>query len=1525
MAPSRRKSAAGKAAAAAAARRQWKVGDLVLAKVKGFPAWPATVSEPEKWGYPNPADWKKILVYFFGTQQIAFCNPADVEPFTEEKKQNLLMKRQGRGADFVRAVQEIIDSYEKLKKQDQVDLSSDDDPTHANGGNSLESSNHFEVKDQRETSEATITGRNDPSLQTDDASAEAKIGSLQHKDVSLEQPADNLVIREKPIITTYTSRKRSGGLRSRKRIMQEKAPSIERSRSSSRLESSRFQNIMMPPDDGNRSSGDITRQIKKSPDDSECDNADSSAFVSNVSVEDNGSEIITADSDSLSLNEGSTLDSDVELSRGLDFQIKAVVIKKKRKQSRKRGTDEVAEPTVRLETEADVDVRLHDNNQIPNLHHLPLVKRARVRMGKQSSLEEEHNNFTQAEEKRSTEVAINAMEVDNSFFQPEERTSHEAGVNILEPISSSSNSKGDLPAHRDSLVVRGVFSNSQLLRVKEIQSFSCSADSESALPPTKRLHRALEAMSANASEGQAFIETSTVKALLINGSSISMMSASDMVTVSKENSESEEQIADSPGNMVSSFSSGSKTILEETNKSSLDVKICKEAGSINGPGLHKEVFPEATDQGGDKDPSGLCFETGNTCISIQAQSPLHLMPNLDRRQVSLLSHHGSLGQLLLPKDEGNSDGTELKDFGDGNANKEPHTSKDSRMSPNIISQADDTTKFTPQKEVGYEDSETVRSQINSDSQANGICEVAKDVNFDQRQKDASHVSFSEYHLDDKDDLAQSSPPTADIVECPAQIFTPNASVHVSTSESVNFIQNSGSSSPNSLSHPKKIGCTSVSDEDKIESAVPQRPKSIGKWNNCAEAHAALSSFEAILGSLTRTKESISRATRMAIDCAKFGVSAKVVEILARSLESESNLHKRVDLFFLVDSIAQCSRGLKGDAGGIYPSAIQTVLPRLLSAAAPPGSFAHENRRQCLKVLRLWLERRILSESIIRHHMRELDILGGSSSAGLYSRRSARTERALDDPVRDMEGMLVDEYGSNSSFQLPGFCMPRMLKDEDDGSDSDGGFEAVTPEHYTETPEYQEFTPAVEKHTHILEDVDGELEMEDVAPSCEAEMSSTSGLLEQCLPQPFAPPLPQDVPPSSPPLPSSPPPPPPPPPPAMACSSAMPDPYTCGVDSNIYTNSHDLQDDLRQPSTQNSVAPRINPSLSNAVPCRTPECRDQIQVQHCDSTRSFSNYPVCQSNNVHRTDGPSFHHKAYPPRPQHPPPSNQFSYVQANQHAKSRREIPPPSYIHRFQPSHNFDCGNFYNNHERMDLAHTSLMMAGDFLPPFLVCPRYPDKAKASYAPVPYDGPPREPTRLPHQEWDFHAREMHHRNFMPSRPPPERMGSSPSVPEKSIHEFTVKDSRGQDVNLGIYKGKVLLVVNVASKCGFTDSNYTQLTDLYKKYKDKGLEILAFPCNQFLKQEPGTSEDAQNFACTRYKADYPIFHKVRVNGPNAAPVYKFLKASKPGFMGNRIKWNFTKFLVGKDGQVLGRYSTTTAPMAIEADIKKALGEM
>ncbi|KAF8769321.1 hypothetical protein HU200_006837 [Digitaria exilis] len=161
--------------------------------------------------------------------------------------------------------------------------------------------------------------------------------------------------------------------------------------------------------------------------------------------------------------------------------------------------------------------------------------------------------------------------------------------------------------------------------------------------------------------------------------------------------------------------------------------------------------------------------------------------------------------------------------------------------------------------------------------------------------------------------------------------------------------------------------------------------------------------------------------------------------------------------------------------------------------------------------------------------------------------------------------------------------------------------------------------------------------------------------------------------------------------------------------------------------------------------------------------------------------------------------------------------------------------------------------------------------------------------------------------------------------ETLHpQFTLQDARGNDVELRRYKGRVLLIVNVASRCGLTNSNYTELGSLHKKYGDKGLEILAFPCNQFAGQEPGTNEQIVEFACTRFKAEYPIFGKVDVNGSDAAPLYKFLKSEKGGLFGERIKWNFTKFLVDKDGHVVGRYAPTSSPLSIEVtnNIQKLL---
>lgn len=158
--------------------------------------------------------------------------------------------------------------------------------------------------------------------------------------------------------------------------------------------------------------------------------------------------------------------------------------------------------------------------------------------------------------------------------------------------------------------------------------------------------------------------------------------------------------------------------------------------------------------------------------------------------------------------------------------------------------------------------------------------------------------------------------------------------------------------------------------------------------------------------------------------------------------------------------------------------------------------------------------------------------------------------------------------------------------------------------------------------------------------------------------------------------------------------------------------------------------------------------------------------------------------------------------------------------------------------------------------------------------------------------------------------------------KSIYDFQVKSLDGKLVSLNDFKGKVLLIVNVASKCGFT-YQYEGLEKLYKTHGKQGLVVLGFPCNQFGAQEPGNAEEIKNFCSLTYQVSFPMFSKIDVNGEQADPVYEFLKSEKPGFLGTKkIKWNFTKFLVGKDGKVIKRYPPTAKPEALEGDIGKAL---
>jgi len=157
---------------------------------------------------------------------------------------------------------------------------------------------------------------------------------------------------------------------------------------------------------------------------------------------------------------------------------------------------------------------------------------------------------------------------------------------------------------------------------------------------------------------------------------------------------------------------------------------------------------------------------------------------------------------------------------------------------------------------------------------------------------------------------------------------------------------------------------------------------------------------------------------------------------------------------------------------------------------------------------------------------------------------------------------------------------------------------------------------------------------------------------------------------------------------------------------------------------------------------------------------------------------------------------------------------------------------------------------------------------------------------------------------------------------TVYGFSCQTNNGQSKSLEDYKGKVLLVVNTASKCGFTPQ-FEGLEKMYEQYKDKGLEILGFPCNQFGKQDPGSNEEIMEFCQLNYGVSFPMFAKVEVNGDAADPLFKYLKKEAPGLLGTeKIKWNFTKFLIDADGNVVKRYAPKDTPQAIAGDIEALL---
>ena len=155
----------------------------------------------------------------------------------------------------------------------------------------------------------------------------------------------------------------------------------------------------------------------------------------------------------------------------------------------------------------------------------------------------------------------------------------------------------------------------------------------------------------------------------------------------------------------------------------------------------------------------------------------------------------------------------------------------------------------------------------------------------------------------------------------------------------------------------------------------------------------------------------------------------------------------------------------------------------------------------------------------------------------------------------------------------------------------------------------------------------------------------------------------------------------------------------------------------------------------------------------------------------------------------------------------------------------------------------------------------------------------------------------------------------------IYDYKVKDNKGNDVSMSEYRDKVLLIVNTATGCGFTPQ-YEGLEALYEKYRDKGFEILDFPCNQFAGQAPGSDEEIHSFCTLKYNTSFPRFAKIKVNGEEEDPLYTYLKSQQKGVMGSKIKWNFTKFLVDRDGNVVERFAPTDKPESIDGKVAQLL---
>ncbi|KAJ4755317.1 Tudor/PWWP/MBT domain-containing protein [Rhynchospora pubera] len=1279
MAPSRRKKTSAAAAAAAAA--QWKVGDLVLAKMKGFPAWPAMISEPEKWGLGSVK--KKLLVYFYGTKQIAFCNYADLEAFTEEKKKTLLSKRQGKGADFVRAVEEIVSIYEDLKKQSEAVPGADVQ----NLGTEI--CDNETIGQKQKIPDVDINGAVPDQTQ-------CIINS--DSDEPMEKASSILDdLRQAPFSTSITTKKRNRDLQ-----LQNPNPN-KRTRLQQNPNSS--------------------RSFEDGPTTSKVD-----CTISEMSPKTEVSEAGSGTSGGVGTGV-------------CDLPPTMVCFKRKRRPNRKRATglecsdkennkgvfpDSVrSTASLAKENNESAEVlsdspnsRNNEFNKSDGDEHLPLVKRARVRMERSLVEEckpspnhrpnEDHdffpvktNGYVEAALPPSKRLhrALEAMSANVAETRQEDQT-ESTGLNNCRPnghaqLLDSSKfaplaSLEEQPGIASSLFDKSIkvevclhVSEPSTVNVPEhnvvhlpgpstvpVQEPVPKSDSTSAPLENTNKGGTLVKLTCTLGENKDGLMEPTVQNACHTGSLVNntKMEVDRLVIDNGPAGSSENDMKRELGKSANNVDPSSSSF------SNIKMDFISEA-SVN-------IFPVSKNSNTDAKKGALADP-----------DEIALLSNLvnGTKRDTILPLAATMGSIRACDNDAKKDILKLAEnvspcvdgayrdvvepaFDLGNGAQKPVICEST-----VPCSIDDTMKEII--------AEVPRNIV---STSNLFCEIKKDViakpsanvrplSTEPQENSQvverhispalnSHESILKAHLRERC-ISPESTPMKDLIAAAQakRLLSRCMSLSENHLDSKNLVESSVDSRDGSfVCQPSPLKPVVRQPEGRIHSSGAR---------SHAEAHAARKAFEAFLCTLTRTKDSIGRATRLAMECSKYGNAGEVMDIILENVEKESNLHKRIDFFFLVDSITQLSRSQKGGPGEVYPSLVQSVFHRLMSLVAPPGVSAWENRKQCLKVLKLWLERKTLPEYLIRQHIKELESMNEASFSTASIRRGpTRTERAINDPLREMEGMLVDEYGSNTSFQLPPEFRATLLEvEEEEGtsSDEEREFEAVTPEQDPHaispstdltqmvTPNSNEKHTQSNVHTLVLAEVDGELEMEDVAPPpCDpAEPLAVSGAdssvsvpevqVEGGQVGEFAPPLPEDRPPSPPPLPSSPPPPPslPPPPPPLPLPPPPP-PQAIPYNAQSQTAPPVIDHSTNPNSATSKPVQLYNPAYRSHHPTQLPPPPPPPPVHGNNYTNHPMNNNFRQPINqppVHNNNSNNGYHIQPPPPP--PPAQNMYGYPQ----------------------------------------------------------------------------------------------------------------------------------------------------------------------------------------------------------------------------------------------------------------------------------------